>query len=76
MMNAQQGIDYRNMYFELPNLSKIRGVPTTGSLLILKNEVKADAMMVPATFGGGACGHLGLVLAPVQYASIPGTAVY
>eukprot|EP00957_Ditylum_brightwellii_P006179 467292-Ditylum_brightwellii.AAC.1 len=76
MMNAQQGIDYRNMYFELPNLSKIHGEPMNGSLLILKNEVKANAMTVPNTLGGGACGHLGLVLAPVQYASIPVTAVY
>eukprot|EP00957_Ditylum_brightwellii_P174355 13274310-Ditylum_brightwellii.AAC.1 len=33
-------------------------------------------MMVPFTLEGGACGHLRLVLAPVQYASIPGTAVY
>eukprot|EP00957_Ditylum_brightwellii_P050885 3858894-Ditylum_brightwellii.AAC.1 len=48
----------------------------TGSLLILINEVKANAMTVPTTLGGGACGHLGLVLAPVQYSSIPGTAVY
>eukprot|EP00957_Ditylum_brightwellii_P076915 5846226-Ditylum_brightwellii.AAC.2 len=48
----------------------------TGSLLILKNEVKANAMMVPTTLDGGACGHLGLVLAPVYYSSIPGTAVY
>ena len=75
MMNAQQGIDYRYMYFKLPNLSKIHGEPTTGPLLILKNEVKANTMMVPTTLGGGACGHLRLVLAPVQYASIPGTAV-
>eukprot|EP00957_Ditylum_brightwellii_P100554 7664617-Ditylum_brightwellii.AAC.1 len=76
MMNAQQGMDYKNMYFKLPNLSKIRREPTTGSLLILKNEVKTNDMMVPTTLGGGACGHLGLVLAPVQHASIPCTAVY
>eukprot|EP00957_Ditylum_brightwellii_P107898 8230708-Ditylum_brightwellii.AAC.1 len=76
MMNAQQGIDYRNLYFNLPKLSKIHGEPRTGLLLILKNEVKTNAMMVPTTLGRGACGHLGLVLAPVQYASIPGMAVY
>eukprot|EP00957_Ditylum_brightwellii_P054043 4093874-Ditylum_brightwellii.AAC.1 len=64
------------MYFKLPNLSKIHGAPTTGSLLILKNEAKANAMMVPTTLGGGACGHLRLVLAPVQYTSIPSTAAY
>eukprot|EP00957_Ditylum_brightwellii_P021826 1646678-Ditylum_brightwellii.AAC.1 len=72
----QQGIDYRNTYFELPDLSKIHGEPTTGLLLVLKNEVKANAMTVPTTLGGGACGHIGLVLAPVQYLSIPDTAVY
>eukprot|EP00957_Ditylum_brightwellii_P203305 15334108-Ditylum_brightwellii.AAC.1 len=48
----------------------------TGSLLILKNEVKANAMMVPTTLGRGVCGHLRLVLAHVQYSSITGTAVY
>eukprot|EP00957_Ditylum_brightwellii_P082558 6276310-Ditylum_brightwellii.AAC.1 len=33
-------------------------------------------MMVPTTLGGGACRHLELVLATVQYASIPGTVAY
>eukprot|EP00957_Ditylum_brightwellii_P116523 8888383-Ditylum_brightwellii.AAC.1 len=33
-------------------------------------------MLVPTSLGGGVCGHLGLVLAPVQYNSIPGTVVY
>ena len=48
----------------------------TGSLLILKNEMKANTMMVPTTLGRGACGHLGLILEPVKYSSILGTAVY
>eukprot|EP00957_Ditylum_brightwellii_P064628 4904958-Ditylum_brightwellii.AAC.1 len=72
----QQGIDYRNTYFELPDLSKIHGEATTGLLLILKNEVKANVMTVPTISEGGGHGHLGLVLAPVQYNSIPGTVAY
>eukprot|EP00957_Ditylum_brightwellii_P031882 2417545-Ditylum_brightwellii.AAC.1 len=75
-MNMQQGIDYRNTYFKLPDLSKIHGEPTTGSLLVLKNEVKASTMMLPTTLGGGICRHLRLFLAPVQYSSIPCTVAY
>eukprot|EP00957_Ditylum_brightwellii_P120969 9226551-Ditylum_brightwellii.AAC.1 len=48
----------------------------TGSLLVLKNEVKANTMMVPTILGGRACRRLGLVLAPVQYNSVPGTVAY
>eukprot|EP00957_Ditylum_brightwellii_P006522 493904-Ditylum_brightwellii.AAC.1 len=75
-MNMQQGIDYRNTSFELPDLFKIHGEPKTGSLLVLKNEVKANAMIMPTILGGGTCSHLRLVLAPVQYNSIVGTVAY
>eukprot|EP00957_Ditylum_brightwellii_P089095 6784535-Ditylum_brightwellii.AAC.1 len=67
----QQGINYRNTYFKIPDLTKIYGEPTTGLLLTLKNELKANAMTVPTILGGGACGHTGLVLGAVQYSNIP-----
>eukprot|EP00957_Ditylum_brightwellii_P195474 14893582-Ditylum_brightwellii.AAC.1 len=62
MMTMQQGIDYRNTYFKLTDLSKIHREPTTGSLLILKNEVKENTMAVPTTLRGGVYRHLRLVL--------------
>eukprot|EP00957_Ditylum_brightwellii_P191724 14595512-Ditylum_brightwellii.AAC.1 len=45
-------------------------------LLTLKTGVKFNTMMVPTTFRGGACGHLGLVWGAGQYAKFPGTAPY
>eukprot|EP00957_Ditylum_brightwellii_P133233 10158983-Ditylum_brightwellii.AAC.1 len=76
MMSMQQGNNYRNTYFEIPDLTKIYGKPMTGLLFILKNEVKANAMTVPTTLRGGACRHLGLVLGVTQYENIPGTDLY
>eukprot|EP00957_Ditylum_brightwellii_P077186 5865511-Ditylum_brightwellii.AAC.1 len=76
MMSIQQGINYRNTYFKITGLTKIHGESTTGLLLTLKNEIKANVMMVPTTLGVGACGHLGLVLDVVQYSIIPGTVPY
>eukprot|EP00957_Ditylum_brightwellii_P175131 13333925-Ditylum_brightwellii.AAC.1 len=66
----------RNTYFEILDLTKRHGKPTTGLLLTLKHKIKANAMFVLTTLGGGACGHLGLILGTVQYANIPGTALY
>ena len=68
--------DYKNQYFQHPELTRIQGEPTTSSLITLQNEVKTNAMTVHATLGGGNHGHLGLVLSPAEYAQIPNTAPY
>ena len=68
--------DYKNQFFQYPKLTKIRGEPTTASLINLQNEVKTNAMTVHTTLGGGHHGHLGLVLSPAVYAAIPNTAAY
>ena len=68
--------DYKNQFFQHPELTKIRGEPTTASLITLQNEVKTNAMTVHTTLGGEHHGHLGLVLSPAEYATIPNTAVY
>ena len=68
--------DYKNNCFEYPELTKIHGEPTTGTLLTLRNEVKANAQTVNTVLGGGAHGHLGLVCTPAVYATIQGTAPY
>ena len=56
--------------FEKPVLTKIRGEPTYESLKLLKKEIKRNAQSVPSDLGGGANGHLGLVIPPAEYALI------
>ena len=40
-------INYKNNYFEYPDLTRIIGEPTTSSLITLYNEVKSNAIAVP-----------------------------
>ena len=64
------GIDYRSIYFAFPNLTTINGEPDADILIKLKNQLKANASSVPSNLGGGAHGHLGLVLTPQTYAMV------
>lgn len=66
-------INYKDTLFEKKELTRIIGKPTYLSLQRLKNELKANAMSVPSTLGGGNHGHLGQVLTPVEYARVSGT---
>ena len=67
-------VDLKQTFFDYPELSKISGEPTLGSLMTLRNELKANAQSVTTTLGGGANGHLGLVLSEQAYEQIaPGT---
>ena len=67
-------VDLKQTFFDYPELSKISGEPTLGSLMTLRNELKANAQSVSTTLGGGANGHLGLVLPAQAYGLIaPGT---
>ena len=56
--------------FEYQTLERISGQPTYASLNLLKKQLQANAASVPSTLGGGANGHLGLVLTPQQYTFI------
>ena len=76
MINTILDVDYKNNIFEYPELTRLRGEPTTSSLMTLENEIKANAQSVMTTLGGGNNGHLGLVLDPTRYGRIPGTSVY
>ena len=60
-------VDYVKTYFIHPTLTKVHGEPTYSSLRILKQELKANASRVTSDLGGGAHGHLGLVLTPTEY---------
>ena len=56
--------------FEYETLDRISGQPSYESLHQLRKQLQANAASVPSTLGGGANGHLGLVLTPQQYAFI------
>ena len=63
-------IDYVATYFELPELDKIYGAPTCTKLSKIEDQIKANASSVSSELGGGAHGHLGLVLTNGEYAKI------
>ena len=68
--------DYINIHFEHVDLSRIVREPTPAAILVLVDEVRANAQSVDCDLGGGAHGHLGLVISDVVYASITGTTTY
>ena len=59
--------DYRETLFESKDINKIVGEPDFESLKRLYDQLKINAQCVPSTLGGGAHGHLGLVLSAVEY---------
>jgi len=61
-------INYREIYFIKPDLSPIVGKPTFESLYQLIIDLQANAQSVHSNLGGGAHGHLGLIMTPTQYA--------
>jgi hypothetical protein len=67
-MTASNGINYRETYFEYPELAKVHGEPDSESLFKLRNELKANAQSVYSNLSDGAHGHLALVLSDAQYA--------
>jgi hypothetical protein len=67
-MASASGINYRETFFEFPELTKIHGKPTSESLYKLRNELKANAQSVYSNLSDGAHGHLALILSNAQYA--------
>ena len=72
-MSAYSSIDYKETLFPKPELTKIRGEPTFETLDLLIRELKANARSVHSNLGGGAFGHLGLVVSPPTYALLCNT---
>ena len=62
--------NYIDNVFEFPVLTKLQGRPTYDSLKTIHDEIKANATTVHLDEGGGAHGHLGLVLNPAEYALV------
>ena len=70
---AFHNIDYKVTHFEKSELTPIRGEPTYDTLEHLLKELKANARNVHSNLGGGAHGHLGLVISPTSYAHLSAT---
>ena len=66
-MSSSNTINYREM-FPKTDLTPILDIPTFETVHQLIQEVKANAASVHSNLGGGAHGHLGLVLSPRKYA--------
>ena len=49
-------------------------MPTCATLKILKRELSANAMAIPSTHGGGAHGHLALIMPATDYLTLTGQA--
>ena len=56
--------------FEKSQCMPILDWPNFRNLIQLKNELKANAGSIKTTLGGGAHGHLGLVLTLAEYSAI------
>lgn len=65
-----QGTNYRETFFQHADLTPVRGEPKNDTVKILINECSANAQTVHSNLGGGAHGHLGLVLMPLKYDTI------
>ena len=73
-MTESMIVDYKIIYFQVPDLTKIHGEHTYPQLQPLLNQIKANASSVQSDLGGGIHGHLGLVCIPEEYEEVsPGT---
>jgi uncharacterized phage-associated protein len=63
-------VNYRETFFPKPDLTRIIGIPTYDTLHQMQLELKSNALSVHSNLGGGAHGHLGLLMTNAQYALI------
>ena len=73
MTTTQTDIDKIIAQFEKKQCTPIRDRPNFKNLIQLKNELKTNAGSIRTPLGGGAHGHLGLILSPEEYETIAGT---
>ena len=72
---ANKPINLKEIYFKHAALTRITGNPKYADLQSMYRECKANAQSVPCNLGGGANGHLGLIISANAYNTIaPGTA--
>ena len=70
---ASTNIYYVAAYFEFPEINKIHGAHTYAKLRNTKDQIKYTASSISSELGGGAHGHLRLVLTNIKYANITAT---
>ena len=70
MSSRYEPINYATTSFHYPVLTRIHGPPNYKTLANLKKELQSHAQSVGSDLGGGAHGHLGLVLTPTEYQSV------
>ena len=63
-------IDYKNNYFENPELTRIVEEPNAATIIILQAKVIDNAQSVQSDLGRGANGHLGLVCSVEAYLAL------
>jgi len=63
-----------DLQFTHPVLTKIIGEPTAETILLLTQQVYANAKGISSTLGGGAHGHLGMLMPPAEYLALAGVA--
>ena len=69
-------INYSNIYFEFPALTKIHNTPNYPTLRVLKDETKENKVSVMSNLGWGVNGQLGILSTPTVYVNIPETTPY
>ena len=69
-MSATSNTNFRDLYFEHKDLTRIIGEPTFSTLHLMILELKANASSVSSTLGGGQHGYIGVILSPVTYATL------
>ena len=67
-MASPSTINFRNSAFEITNLTRIDGEPDFKSIRTLQQKLIINTQCVHSDLGGGAYGHLGLVISPEKYA--------
>ena len=69
-MAASTILDYKNLYFQVHDLTIIHGDPAYPLLQLLLNQIEANVSSVQCDLGGIIHGHLGLVFGPEDYEEV------
>eukprot|EP00957_Ditylum_brightwellii_P188638 14360929-Ditylum_brightwellii.AAC.1 len=59
--------------FPHPTLQQIEGEPDYAAINIIMQQLYENAATIPSSLGGGAHGHIGLVIEPMLYSSLSAT---
>ena len=69
-MTAITIVDYKNIYFQVLDFTKIHGEHTYPQLQLTLNKINANASSIKRYLGGGIHGHLRLVCRPEYYEEV------